>query len=293
MKHFIDIADFNRKQLDAIIKKAKQLKKNPNKVSDKCHNKTLGMIFQKESTRTRVSFNVGFTKMGGNCIELNANSIGFGKRESHEDVLRTLSQYIDVLMIRNDDHNIIKNLSALKLIPIINGLSDYSHPCQILSDLLTITEKLGDIKKQKICWVGDYNNVLRSLIELQYIYNFKLNIVLPKEIVRKNNIKIIKNNNLNITSVIQDGVKSANCVMTDAWVSMGESSSKKRYFKNYQVNSDVMKNARRDAIFMHCLPAHRSEEVSSELLDSKQSVVWDQAQNRMFVQQSIILELLL
>ena len=292
MKHFIDISDFNRKQLDAIIKKAKQLKKNPNKVSKKCHHKTLGMIFQKESTRTRVSFNVGFNKMGGNCIELNANSIGFGKRESYEDVLRTLSQYIDVLMIRNDDHNIIKMLSALKLIPIINGLSDYSHPCQILSDLLTITEKLGDIKKQKICWVGDYNNVLRSLIELQYIYNFKLNIVLPKEIVRKNNMKIIKNNNLKITSVIQDGVKGSNCVMTDAWVSMGESASKKKYFKNYQVNSDVMKNASRNAIFMHCLPAYRSEEVSSELLDSNQSVVWAQAQNRMFVQQAIILELL-
>tara|TARA_Y100001970_G_scaffold70749_1_gene90005 strand:- start:3509 stop:4390 length:882 start_codon:yes stop_codon:yes gene_type:complete len=292
MKHFIDISDFNRKQLDVIIKKAKQIKKNPNKVSKKCHYKTLGMIFQKESTRTRVSFNVGFNKMGGNCIELNANSIGFGKRESHEDVLRTLSQYIDILMIRNDDHNIIKNLSTLKLIPIINGLSDYSHPCQILSDLLTITEKLGDIKNQKICWVGDYNNVLRSLIELQYIYNFKLSIVLPKEIIRKNKMKIIKNNNLKITSDIQDGVKSANCVMTDTWVSMGESSSKKRYFKNYQVNNDVMKNASKDVIFMHCLPAHRNEEVSSELLDSKQSVVWEQAQNRMFVQQAIILELL-
>jgi len=292
MKHFIDISDFNRKQLDAIIKKAEQLKKNPNKFLKRCYKKTLGMIFQKESTRTRVSFHVGINKMGGNCIELNANSIGFGKRESHEDVLRTLSQYIDILMIRNDDHNIIKNLSTLKLIPIINGLSDYSHPCQILSDLLTITEKLGEIKNQKICWVGDYNNVLRSLIELQYIYNFKLNIVLPKEIVRKNKMKIIKNNNLSITSIIQDGVKSAHCVMTDAWISMGESSSKKRYFKNYQVNSDVMKNANRDAIFMHCLPAHRNEEVSSELLDSKQSVVWEQAQNRMFVQQAIILELL-
>ena len=146
MKHFIDISDFNRKQLDAIIKKAKQLKKNPNKFLKRCYKKTLGMIFQKESTRTRVSFNVGFNKMGGNCIELNASSIGFGKRESHEDILRALSQYIDVLMIRNDDHNILKNLSALNLIPIINGLSDYSHPCQILSDLLTITEKLGEIQ---------------------------------------------------------------------------------------------------------------------------------------------------
>ena len=151
MKQFIDIADFNLKQLNAIIRKAQKLKINPKQFSKKCNNKTLGMIFQKESTRTRVSFSTGFSKLGGHCIELDANSIGFGKRESHEDIIRTLSQYIDILMIRNDDHNIIKNLSALKLIPIINGLSDYSHPCQILSDLLTITEKLGEIQNQKIC----------------------------------------------------------------------------------------------------------------------------------------------
>ena len=292
MKHFIDISDFNRKQLDTILKKAKQLKKNPNKILNKCHHKTLGMIFQKESTRTRVSFNVGFRKMGGNCIELNTSSIGFGERESHEDVLKALSQYIDVLIIRNDDHRIIKHLSSLRVLPIINGLSNYSHPCQILSDLLTISEKLGNIKKQKICWVGDYNNVLRSLIELQCIYNFKLDVVLPKEILKKNISKMIKHKKLNVTSIIQEGVKSANCVMTDAWISMGEKNSKKRYFKNYQVNSDVIKYASRDAIFMHCLPAHRDEEVSSELLDSKQSVVWEQAQNRMFVQQAIILNLL-
>ena len=292
MKHFIDIADFNLKQLDAIIRKAKKLKKSPKEFSRKCNNKTLGMIFQKESTRTRVSFNTGFSKMGGHCIELNASSIGFGKRESHEDVIRTLSQYIDILMIRNDDHDIIKYLSSLNVLPIINGLSDYSHPCQILSDLLTLSEKLGKIKEQKICWIGDYNNVLRSLIELQCIYNFKLEVVLPKEILRKNISKIIKNKNLNVTNIIHDGVKNANCVMTDAWVSMGENNSKKRHFKNYQVNKDVMKNASKDAIFMHCLPAHRDEEVSSELLDSKQSVVWEQAKNRMFVQQAIILNLL-
>ena len=292
MKHFIDIADFNLKQLDAIIRNAKKLKKIPKEFSKKCNNKTLAMIFQKESTRTRVSFSTGFSKLGGHCIELDATSIGFDKRESHEDIIRALSQYIDILVIRNDDHNIIKHLSSLNVLPIINGLSDYSHPCQILSDLLTLSEKLGNIKKQKSCWVGDYNNVLRSLIELQCIYNFKLNVVLPREILRKYNSKIIKNKNLNVTNIINEGVKNANCVMTDAWVSMGENNSKKKYFKNYQVNKDVMKIASKEAIFMHCLPAHRDEEVSSELLDSKQSVVWEQAQNRMFVQQAIILNIL-
>ena len=294
MKHFVDIADFNTKKLNLIIKTAKQIKKNPKKFANKCKDKTLGMIFQKESTRTRVSFNVGFKKLGGHSIELNAESIGFGKRENYHDIVRTLSQYIDMLMIRNDDHNIIRNLSSLNALPIINGLSDFSHPCQILSDFLTINEKLGNIKSQRLCWIGDYNNVLRSLIELQSLYKFKLNVVLPKEILNKNKSKILKKNkkNLMTTNSINEGIKNANCVMTDAWVSMGEKSIKKKYFKNYQVNSDIMKNASKEAIFMHCLPAHRDEEVSSELLDSNKSVVWEQAQNRMFVQQAIILDLL-
>ena len=294
MKHFVDIADFNTKKLNLIIKTAKQIKKNPKKFANKCKDKTLGMIFQKESTRTRVSFNVGFKKLGGHSIELNAESIGFGKRENYHDIVRTLSQYIDMLMIRNDDHNIIRNLSSLNALPIINGLSDFSHPCQILSDFLTINEKLGNIKSQSICWIGDYNNVLRSLIELQSLYKFKLNVVLPKEILNKNKSKILKKNTTNLmaTNSINEGIKHANCVMTDAWVSMGEKSIKKKYFKNYQVNSDIMKSASKEAIFMHCLPAHRDEEVSSELLDSNKSVVWEQAQNRMFVQQAIILDLL-
>jgi ornithine carbamoyltransferase len=294
MKHFIDIADFNTKKLNAIIKTAKQIKKNPKKFANKCKDKTLGMIFEKDSTRTRVSFNVGFKKLGGHSIELNAESIGFGKREDYQDIIRTLSQFIDILMIRNDDHNIIKNLSSLNVLPIINGLSDFSHPCQILSDLFTINEKLGNIKNQRICWVGDYNNVLRSLIELQSLYRFNLNVVMPKEIINKNKSKILKKNNKNLitTNIINEGVENADCVMTDTWVSMGENSTKKRYFKNYQVNSDLMKNASKEAIFMHCLPAHRNEEVSSELLDSDKSVVWEQAQNRMFVQQAIILDLL-
>ena len=294
MKHFVDIADFNTKKLNLIIKTAKQIKKNPKKFANKCKDKTLGMIFQKESTRTRVSFNVGFKKLGGHSIELNAESIGFGKRENYQDIVRTLSQYIDMLMIRNDDHNIIRNLSSLNVLPIINGLSDFSHPCQILSDFLTINEKLGNIKSQSICWIGDYNNVLRSLIELQSLYKFKLNVVLPKEILNKNKSKILKENKTNLmaTNSINEGIKHANCVMTDAWVSMGEKSIKKKYFKNYQVNSDIMKNASKEAIFMHCLPAHRDEEVSSELLDSNNSVVWEQAQNRMFVQQAIMLDLL-
>ena len=295
MKHFIDISDFNIKELNSIIKTAIKIKKNPENYISKCKNKTIGMIFQKESTRTRVSFNVGFNKLGGHSIELDTKSIGFGKRESVEDILKALSQYIDLLVIRNDDHKIIRSLSLLNYLPVINGLSDFSHPCQILSDLLTINEKIGDIKNKTITWIGDYNNVLRSLIHLQNLYFFKLNIVMPKEILKNAQSKIIKKNskNLFITSNIDDGVQSANCVMTDSWISMGEKNKfKKKYFNKYQVNKNIMKCASKEAIFMHCLPAHREEEVSSELLDNNQSVVWDQAKNRMFVQQAIILNLL-
>ncbi len=294
MKHFIDISNFELKKIESIIKTAKQIKKNPKKFSNKCKNKTLGMIFQKDSTRTRTSFTVGFQKLGGNTLELSTKSIGFGKRESAEDILRTLAQFIDILLIRNNDHELLKNLSMLNALPIINGLSDMSHPCQILSDMLTINEKIGNIKSKQITWVGDFNNVLRSLIELQILYKFKLNIVLPKEIFKKNKTDIMQYNNkrLFFTNTLIEGVKYADCVMTDAWVSMGEKSAKKKYFRNFQVNSRLMKFASKDAIFMHCLPAHRGEEVSSELLDSNRSVVWHQARNRMFVQQAIILELL-
>ena len=292
IKHFIDIDQFTKEQLDLIIKDAKSIKKNPKKFTNYFkNNATLGLLFLKQSTRTRLSFNVGMQKMGGNVIELDPKTIGFGLRETENDILKALSQYIDCLMVRNNDHKQILFLSSLNYLPIINGLSEYSHPCQILSDLLTLEECLGNIKKKLICWVGDYNNVLRSLIHLQNIYLFKLNVVLPKEIIKKNhkNLNKNKNNNLIITNNIKDGVSRTNCIMTDVWVSMGEKNShKKKYFKNYQINNDIMKFSNKDCIFMHCLPAHREEEVTSEVIDSTKSVVWRQAKNRMYVQQAIL-----
>ena len=292
IKHFIDIDQFTKEQLDLIIKDAKSIKKNPKKFTNYFkNNATLGLLFLKQSMRTRSSFIVGMQKMGGNVIELDPKTIGFGLRETENDILKALSQYIDCLMVRNNDHKQILFLSSLNYLPIINGLSEYSHPCQILSDLLTLEECLGNIKKKLICWVGDYNNVLRSLIHLQNIYLFKLNVVLPKEIIKKNhkNLNKNKNNNLIITNNIKEGVSRTNCIMTDAWVSMGEKNPhKKKYFKNYQINNDIMKFSNKDCIFMHCLPAHREEEVTSEVIDSTKSVVWRQAKNRMYVQQAIL-----
>ena len=231
-------------------------------------------------------------KIGGHVIELNKNDVGFESRETTKDLLKTMSQYFDLLIIRNDDHNKLLELASLNILPIINGLSNYSHPCQILSDIFTIEETLGKIENQTIAWVGDLNNVLISLLQAAEIFNFKLKIAVPESILISNH-KMIKKMNLRYSKFftqISKAVKDTNCVMTDVWVSMGEknSKSKKIILQDFQVNDQVMQYAKKNAIFMHCLPAHRNEEVTDSVIDGKQSKVWQQAQNRMYVQQSIL-----
>ena len=296
MKHFIDINNFKKKEIDEIISLAKKIKKNPKKYSSSCKDKTLGLIFEKQSLRTRLSFNVGMQKLGGSVLELQSKDIGFdNKREKAEDVLNVLSQYIDCLMIRNNNHKQIVNLSKENILPIINGLTEYSHPCQILGDFLTLQEHLKSIKNANIAWIGDYNNVLRSLIHLQNIYNFKLNLIIPKEIFKnyKKEFQQYKNKNLNHFFDPILGTKNSNCIMTDVWVSMGEKNkNKKKYFKNYTVNKKIISNATNNVIFMHCLPAKRGQEVTSEVLDGKNSVVLMQAKNRMYIQQAILIYVL-
>ena len=235
-------------------------------------------------------------KLGGSVLELQSKDIGFdNKREKAEDVLNVLSQYIDCIMIRNNNHKQIVNLSKENILPIINGLTEYSHPCQILGDFLTLQEHLKSIKNANIAWIGDYNNVLRSLIHLQNIYNFKLNLIIPKEIFKnyKKEFQQYKNKNLNHFFDPILGTKNSNCIMTDVWVSMGEKNkNKKKFFKNYTVNKKIISNAKNNVIFMHCLPAKRGQEVTSEVLDGKNSVVLMQAKNRMYIQQAILIYVL-
>ena len=295
MKHFIDINNFKKKEIDEIISLAKKIKKNPKKYSSSCKDKTLGLIFEKQSLRTRLSFNVGMQKLGGSVLELQSKDIGFdNKREKAEDVLNVLSQYIDCIMIRNNNHKQIVNLSKENILPIINGLTEYSHPCQILGDFLTLQENFKSYKNLNIVWIGDYNNVLRSLIHLQNIYNFKLNVVVPHQIFKhhKNEFLKFKNKNLKYFADPILGVKNSNCIMTDVWVSMGEKNNKIKYFKNFTVNKKIMSNASNNAIFMHCLPAKRGKEVTSDVLDGKNSVVLKQAKNRMYIQQAILIYVL-
>ena len=292
IKHFIDLDSFTKKELRQILSFAQTIKKNPLKYSSLLKSKSLGLLFEKQSIRTRLSFSIGMQKIGGHVIELNKNDIGFESRETAKDLLKTMSQYCDLLMIRNDDHNKLLELSSLNILPIINGLSNYSHPCQILSDIFTIEETLGKIENQTIAWLGDFNNVLISLLQAAEIFNFKLKIAVPESILIKNKKKIKKMNlrYSQFSTQISKVVKDANCVMTDAWVSMGEKNSKlkKIILQDFQVNEQVMKYAKKNAIFMHCLPAHRNEEVTDSVIDGKQSVVWQQAQNRTYVQQSIL-----
>ena len=295
MKHFIDINNFKKKEIDEIISLAKKIKKNPKKYSSSCKDKTLGLIFEKQSLRTRLSFNVGMQKLGGSVLELQSKDIGFdNKREKAEDVLNVLSQYIDCIMIRNNNHKQIVNLSKENILPIINGLTEYSHPCQILGDFLTLQENFKNYKNLNIVWIGDYNNVLRSLIHLQNIYNFKLNVVVPHQIFKHHKTEFLKFKNKNLKYFADPilGVKNSNCIMTDVWVSMGEKNNKIKYFKKFTVNKKIMSNASNNAIFMHCLPAKRGKEVTSDVLDGKNSVVLKQAKNRMYIQQAILIYVL-
>ena len=292
INHFVDISDFKKSELKSIISFAKRIKNNPNKYKNLLQNKSLGMIFEKQSNRTRLSFDIGMKKIGGNVIELDKKGIGFGKRESDSDMINVLSQYIDCLIIRNNDHSKIKELSRLNLLPIINGLSNFSHPCQILSDIFTIEEILGPIDKQNITWVGDINNVLISLLQASHIFRFRLKIASPKALLLKNRSLINKFKSINISFCSDpiEAIKGTDCVMTDVWVSMGEKKSvkKKKIFKDFQINENLMQHTHKKTIFMHCLPAHRNEEVVDSVIDSKKSVVWQQAQNRIYVQQSIL-----
>ncbi len=296
MKNFIDINQFKKKQLDEIISLAKKIKKNPNKYKSVCKEKTLGMIFEKQSLRTRLSFNIGMQKLGGRVLELNSKDIGFdNKRENPKDILNVLSQFIDCLMIRNNNHKQILDLSNQNVMPIINGLTDFSHPCQILGDFLTIQEKIKNYKNMQITWIGDFNNVLISLLHLQSIYLFKLKVVIPKKILisKKKQLNNYKNKKLEFLSNPVEGSIKSQCIMTDVWLSMGEINKNKiKLFKGFTVNKKIMKAASKNAIFMHCLPAKRGNEVSSDVLDGKNSVVLQQAQNRMFIQQAIIIYVL-
>ena len=297
MKNFINLSDIKEDDLKKIIAnaKSKKLKKNFNNKNKVLINKTLIMIFEKPSTRTRISFELAMKRLGGNSIILNPEQIHYGRgNENIHDTAKVLSQYGDIIMMRAEKHESFLKFSKHLNIPIINGLTNLSHPCQTMSDIATFEEMKGSIKNKKIAWLGDGNNIVYSLIEASVKFNFQLAIACPKKLEpNKKIVKWAKNKKAKIliTRDPKKAVDLADCVMTDKWISMGDKSNKKikkKLLKPYQVNEKIMKFAKADAIFMHCLPASRGEEVTNEIMDGKQSAVWLQASNRVYVQESII-----
>ena len=302
MRNFINISDIPKKKLRLILDNAKlrkekrsDLNKNAIDSDAPLDGKILVMIFEKLlSTRTRISFDLAVKQLGGKSLILNPDEIHYGSgNESIYDTGKIISLYADIVMLRSTHKNLVKFSKHLD-IPIINGMTDLSHPCQIISDILTFEELKGPIKNKKIAWLGDGNNIVYSLIEAAVQFDFELCIACPKNYEPKKNILQWAKKNKGNISVIKDPMKavsSADCVMTDKWISMSDKTNKnkkKKALKPYQVNKKIMNAANKEAIFMHCLPASRGEEVTNEVIDGKQSAVWLEALNRIHVQKSII-----
>ena len=303
MNNFLNISDLTSDELRGIIDEAKARKlkrKGLNKSApdeDKpFEGKSMAMIFEKPSTRTRMSFDIAAKQLGGSSIILNPDGIHYGKgNETLKYTARVLSEYVDIVMLRTVSHKNLEEFGKYLDIPIINGLSNQSHPCQIMSDIMTFEETKGSITGKTISWLGDgNNNMSNSLVEAAGKFNFNLRIGCPKKYMpNKNILAWAKKNKVNllITKKPEEAVKDSDCVMTDKWVSMNDKvdkKSKKKILKNYQVNKKLMNKAKSDAIFMHCLPVGRGEEVTDEIIDGKKSVVWRQALNRVHAQKSII-----
>ena len=303
MKNFINISDHSTDDLRAIIDEAKTRKLNRKGFNKSApdddkpfEGMSIAMIFEKPSTRTRMSFDIAAKQLGGSSIILNPDGIHYGKGdETLKDTAKVLTEYVDIVMLRTSSHKYLEEFGKHLDIPIINGLSDKSHPCQIMSDILTYEESNGPITGKTVSWLGDGdNNMSNSLIEAAGKFKFNLKIGCPnKYSPNKKILSWAKKNKINliVTSKPEEAAKNSDCVMTDKWVSMNDKvnkKAKKKFLKPFQVNKKLMSKANSGAIFMHCLPVGRGEEVTNEVIDGKQSVVWRQALNRVHIQKSII-----
>ncbi len=300
-KDFISIADYTREELEAIFELTKELKEKTKRGEKHhlCLGKTMAMIFAKPSARTRVSFETGMYQLGGYALYLSPNDIGIGKREAVKDIARVLSRYNDIIMARLFDHAHMLELAEYASVPVINGLTDYNHPCQIMADIYTILEKRGHLEDLKITYIGDGNNVANSWVNLASKLPMHLVICSPSGFEPDaETLTRAHDAGISTIEIIHDpevAVKDADVIYTDVWASMGqeaEAEERRKIFMPYQVNAKLMSLARKDALVMHCLPAHRGEEITDEVLDGPQSIVFDEAENRMHVQKAIIVKLL-
>jgi len=297
-KNLLTLAELSKQEfsqlIDFSIKLKRELKKGGNKPLLK--NKTLTMIFQKPSTRTRVSFEIGMFQLGGYAINLSSNDMQLSRGESIEDTAKTLSRYTDCIMARVYDHDLLEKLSEYSSVPVINGLSDSFHPCQILADFMTIKEKKRKLKGLKLAWIGDGNNVCNSMIYGCSLSEMKMSIATPKGFEPKRNVvnEARKFTDIELTTDPLKAIKNADIVVTDTFTSIHDRDPKrtKKFIPKYQVNSKLMNHAKKNAIFMHCLPAKRGSEVTSSVIDGPQSVVWDEAENRLHTQKALLIFLI-
>lgn len=300
-RHFLDISQLSRAELRAILDEGHRRKRAragwPKAKRDEdapLDGHALAMIFQKNSTRTRVSFEIGMIQLGGVSIVLNANDTQLGRGETVEDTARVLSRMVDAVMIRANNHQDVLDFAAAADVPVINGLTDLSHPCQIIADLMTIEERFGGVEGKTVAWLGDGNNVLASFVHAAEKLKFKLRIATPPNYaLRSQEIAAAKaaGADIDVSTDAQRAIAGADVVVTDTWVSMGDTDKDERMaaFPPFAVDEAMMQRAAKDALFLHCLPAHRGEEVTDAVLDGPQSGAWDEAENRIHAQKAVLL----
>ncbi len=296
-RHFLTLLDYSPEELRALLARAIELKKlhKNGKNPTPLQNKTLAMIFEKSSTRTRVSFETGMVQLGGHALFLSPRDTQFSRGEPIEDSARVLSRMVDGVMIRTFEHENIEKFAAHSSVPVINGLTDLVHPCQLLADMQTWFEHRGDIKGATVAWIGDGNNMCHSYINAATQLDFQLNIACPESYSPSPKFMRKTKNNVLLTHDAREAARNADLIVTDVWASMGqeeEQSERQEVFQNFQVNKQLISLANKDALFMHCLPAHRGEEVTADVIDGPQSVVWDEAENRLHAQKALMENLL-
>jgi ornithine carbamoyltransferase len=294
VRHFLDIAELDASTLRHILDQASSLKAlGPKDRQPRLAGKTLAMIFDKPSTRTRVSFEVAIKALGGDAVVLNSKDMQLGRGETIADTARVLSRYVDAIMIRTDLHSKLLEMAEAATVPVINGLTDYSHPCQIMADVMTFEEQRGPIRDRTLAWVGDGNNVANSLVHAAQRFDFKLRLACPEGLAPAAQVLAWATERQAGVQLFEDpreAVAGADAVLTDVWVSMGDRDfeRRRRLLAPYQVDTALMEAAEPETLFMHCLPAHRGEEVAAEVIDGAQSVVFDQAENRLHAQKGIL-----
>ncbi len=292
-QHFLTLMDFDKATLDKLISRAIELKaiQKSGEIYEPLKNKVLGMIFDKASTRTRVSFETGMAQFGGHAIFLSPRDTQFGRGEPVEDSARVLSRMVDCIMVRTFDHEMLETFAEYSQVPVINALTDMYHPCQLLADMQTYFEHRGDITGKTVTYIGDGNNMCHSYMNAARQYGFTLNVAVPEGYDPDAKLLEETKDCVNIFRNPKDAAVGADMITTDVWASMGqeeEQAVREKAFAGFQANDDVMSAANKDAIFMHCLPAHREEEVSTSVIDGSQSVVWDQAENRLHAQKALL-----